>query len=318
MIKLVMCVSVYLLLEAGNVYAQALRVAVAANFAEPLKELATAFERTTGHQITIISGSSGKLHAQIVRGAPFDVFLSADTQKPRALIEQGIATCAFTYARGQLVLLVSKKALARAGTSAWLEWLNAPSAKRIALANPLVAPYGIAAQQVLERMSDTADTNQHNAQHKALASKKTQFINAENISQVAHYVNNRSVDAGFIAASLLPSIKGETITPLTNAVHWRGMRHWWLWDIPEEMYSAILQQGVILPRANAEVANAFRQFLLSAQAQAILRANWGYLMITPDDEPMVCNQKSAHLLCCGERSSADWRVNADKVQYVES
>lgn len=284
MTKLLACVSVYLFLAAGSVYAETLRIAVAANFAEPLKQLASAFERTTGHRVTIISGSSGKLYAQIVRGAPFDMFLSADTLKPRALVKQGIAKHLFTYARGQLVLLVSKKALTQAGTPAWVEWLNARSVKRIAIANPIVAPYGIAAQQILERFS----------RHTSTAHTGTLLVNAENVSQVGHYVKNYSVDAGFVAASLLPLFDGPN-TALSGSLfsghefsdgsrsRWVDATHWWLWYIPERAYSAILQQGVILPRANIEVANAFRQFLLSTHVQTALRTDWGYLSI-PDDK----------------------------------
>lgn len=279
-LRLLGFVSIYGFMGVLCATAETLRVAVAANFAGPLEYLAPAFERNTGHRLSIISGSSGKLYAQIVKGAPFDVFLSADTVKPQALVERAIATEVFTYARGQLVFLINNDVLSQANTANLSAWLNSGQAKRIAIANPNVAPYGFAAKELLAALTFHASDIARN-------DLNTTLINAENISQVGHYINSHSVDAGFIAASLLPAMKIEVMAPVGEDMRWVNSSNWWLWFAASDQYPAILQQGVILPRANKKAAIAFRDFLLSQQVQQQLRTRWGYLSLSIKQTPVT-------------------------------
>ena len=135
---------------AANVQAAEIKVAVASNFANTLKEIAAEFQKDTGHQLAITPGATGKFYAQISNGAPFDVFLSADDETPRKLVQEGkaIAASQFTYAIGRLALwspspdLVDKNA----------DILKTDKFKYIAIANAKVAPYGQAAVQTMQKL----------------------------------------------------------------------------------------------------------------------------------------------------------------------
>lgn len=279
--KFMMRASLFFLLFAPYAFADTVRVAVAANFAAPLKDLALGFERKTGHRVQVISGSSGKLYAQIIQGAPFDLFLSADTIKPLALVEQGKACSVFTYAQGQLVVFVSKRILPQASMLAFKAWLNSAAPKRIAIANPSVAPYGQAAQALLcNWLADTGhmthvnhgDLGCHTASH-------IKLIHAENISQVAHYVKSGSVDVGFMAASLLPfkAVESNSKMHQSTEPNWQRVTGGWLLWLPAKSYKEIIQQGVILPSAKQLAAQALSDYLLSDEVQLHLQHKWYYL-----------------------------------------
>lgn len=285
MTAFLMRVSLLFVLIAPNAFADTLRVAVAANFAAPLKDLAFDFERKTGHRVQVISGSSGKLYAQIIQSAPFDLFLSADTLKPLALVEQGKANTVFTYARGQLVIFVSKRVLPQASTPAFMAWLNSAAPKRIAIANPNVAPYGQAAATLLAQWMANAGDVDHlgYADSRRYRASNTKVIHAENISQVAHYVKSGSVEVGFMAASLLPfkavklHLSKDTAQDKLGESNWQRVANGWLWWPPVQSYDAIIQQGVILPGAKQSVAQAFSDYLLSDEVQLHLQRHWQYL-----------------------------------------
>jgi len=133
-----------------RVQAAELHVAVAANFFGPLQKLAPMFEQASGNQLLISSGSSGQLYTQIKQGAPFDVFLSADSEKPQLLENEGLAIAGsrFTYAVGALVLWSAKPGLVDNSGKV----LQAQQYRFIGVANPQTAPYGTAAQQVLTKL----------------------------------------------------------------------------------------------------------------------------------------------------------------------
>jgi len=172
-------------LSSNIVRAETLRIAVASNFLKTAQNLAHQFESQTQHKVQISSGSSGKLYLQISKGAPFDLFLSADTQKPHELVENGLAQAdsVQTYALGKLLLWLKS-----CDKPVELSLLTASKIKRIALANPKLAPYGSASQQFLIK--------------KQLWSKlKSKIVFPENISQVSQLAKIGVVDAAFIAAS---------------------------------------------------------------------------------------------------------------------
>lgn len=148
-------------------------IAVAANFAAPVKKIAAIFEQKTGHKIRISVGSSGKIYVQIINGAPFDAFLSADQQKPTQLsgTDLAVKNSQYTYATGRLVL-----------------WMPSESSEILAFANPKTAPYGLAAQQVMK--NETFFDQQ-----------PRKIIMGENVTQTFQFVNSGAADMGFVALS---------------------------------------------------------------------------------------------------------------------
>ncbi len=139
-----------LLLAAPAARAGEVVAAVAANFAAVMARLEPAFEQASGHQLTVVLGSSGKFLQQIQHGAPFDVLLSADAERPDALAKSGLGVPAsrFTYAIGRLTLW-SPDATAFSDGSVYLK---AGAFRHLSIANPAVAPYGVAAQRTLEQL----------------------------------------------------------------------------------------------------------------------------------------------------------------------
>ncbi|MGA1072101.1 MAG: molybdate ABC transporter substrate-binding protein [Pseudohongiellaceae bacterium] len=235
-----------LILAPVSCLAEQALVAVASNFSAPARAIVSAFERETGHSVRLSQGSSGKLYAQILNGAPFDLFLSADSEKPTLLIEAGLAVedSQRTYAFGALALWASKE-----GVLINAETLRAGNFSRLAQANPRLAPYGLAAQQVINRLALTD----------ALAEKQ---VTGENISQAYQFVTTGNAELGFVALSQVMNGDGPI----------RGS----LWRVPQELYDPIAQDAVLLNRAlNNIAAQEFMRFLMSAEANGIL-ANYGY------------------------------------------
>lgn len=161
---------------------QPLSIAVAANFAAPLNSLLPEFEARTGIATRVTVGSSGALFAQIQHGAPFDLFLSADSVRPQALVTAGTVNAAqvYTYAIGQLALVGKVTGLA--------DPLLLQPATRIAIADPALAPYGRAASQLL----------QASGHWQALAGR---LIRGTNIQQTLQFWQTGNVDVAFVAAS---------------------------------------------------------------------------------------------------------------------
>ncbi|WP_286233652.1 molybdate ABC transporter substrate-binding protein [Thalassotalea sediminis] len=232
------------------IHAEQLRIAVASNFILPMKALIKAYEKEHNHLVQASYGSSGKLFAQITHGAPFDIFLSADQEKPRSLVESSFAEPSnhFTYAQGSLVLW-SKKRFAEKSLT---EILTSENYLRIALANPKVAPYGMAAQSVLDKLALTEST-------------KAKWVMGENISQVFSFVAFGSVELGFVANSqLIGKNSGGQV-----------------WQIDAALYPPIKQDAVLLNKAkDKNTAIKFWQFLRSDKARDIIQS-FGYVTFSP-------------------------------------
>jgi molybdate transport system substrate-binding protein len=241
-------------IAARAIAAERVAVAAAANLVYVLEPLDTAFARTDpGVVVSREIGASGNLVAQIAQGAPYDVFLSADLEFPQKLVAAGAAdgSSLVTFAVGKLVLWTLRPGLDLASIEAVV---RDPAVVRIALANPRAAPYGRAAEEVLAKLGLSA-----------AAGPKLVF--GENISQTAQYVASGSVDAGFVALSLVRS-------PKLND-HGR-----WL-EISPALY-APLEQGAVLTRRGAAnpAARRYLKFLQSAGARDILK-RFGYAVPQP-------------------------------------
>ena len=223
--------------------ADTLQVAVAANFTEAAKEVAVAFEAETGEQVVLSFGSTGQLYAQIEQAAPFDLFLAADEARPRLAIEKGLADAGsqITYAQGRLVLWS-----ADAGLIKGPETLEAGAFQRLAIANPVTAPYGAAAMEILVALN-VADR------------LEPKLVEGASISQTYQFVASGNAELGFIALSQV-------------AASTKGSR----WRPPQSLYTPIKQDAVVLSRArNKERAQAFLTFLKGDTARIII-ARFGY------------------------------------------
>jgi molybdate transport system substrate-binding protein len=222
-------------------------VAVAANFTAPMQKIARDFERESGHKAVLSFGSTGSLYAQIKNGAPYQVFLSADDKAPQKAEEDGLSErgARFTYAIGKLVLW-SKKA--DFGDKKG-EILKSGRFERIAIANPKLAPYGAAAEEVIQRMGLT----------EALKGK---LVQGENITQTHQFIATENAALGFIALS---------------QVYADGMiKEGSAWIVPASMHAPIRQDAVLLKTGKGQpAAEALIQYLKGKQAQAIIRS-FGY------------------------------------------
>ena len=222
-------------------------LAVAANFKPAMEALEPTFEAATGHDIKIVYGSTGKLYAQIVNGAPFDVFLAADAARPARLALEGRAVpgARFTYALGRLALIAADEA------APVRDRLLQGRYRRLAVANPALAPYGVAAMQVLERLGV-----------REASAKK--IVLGENIGQAFAFVHAGGADLGFVALSqILQTDAGDDAR---------------YWTPPAALYDPIRQDAILLAagRDNA-AARAFLDYLQSAPARAVIeRAGYDF------------------------------------------
>jgi len=227
--------------------AHELKIAAASDLKFALKEITAAFEKqNTDVKITISDKSSGVLYEQLANGAPFDIFLSADIQYPRKLVEQdlAIADSEFLYAHGHLVLWVVNDSSLDLG-SGDLAVLANPSINKIAIANPKVAPYGRAAEAALKN-SEVYDQ------------VESRLVLGENVSQTAQFIESGAADIGIIALSLASS----------PAMKEKGRYA----SIPEGSYPPLEQGGVIMKRCeHPEAARKFCDFVRSEEGGVILR-----------------------------------------------
>jgi molybdate transport system substrate-binding protein len=232
------------LMLGGAAMAGETKVAVAANFTEAAREIAARFKARTGHDATLSFGSSGQFYAQIANGAPYEVFLSADVERPRKAEAEGLAVpgSRFTYATGRLVLF--------SGTPGLVDPKGAVLAKggfdKLAIADPKAAPYGQAAIETLTRLK----------LHDAL---RPRIVTGASITQTFQYVQTGAAELGFVALSQVIDEKG-------------GSR----WLVPSTDHAPIQQQAVLLKTGqNSAAAKAFVAFLKSGEAKAIIR-RYGY------------------------------------------
>lgn len=220
------------------------QVAVAANFTEPAREIAAAFKARTGDAAALSFGSSGQFFAQMAHGAPYEVFLSADAERPQAAEREGlgVAGTRFTYAVGRLVLYSKTPGLADGGAAA----LKAGRFAKLAIADPALAPYGAAAVQTLTRIG----------LYKAL---KPKIVQGASIAQAFQFVDSGAAELGFVALSQVAGVAG-------------GSR----WIVPQADHASIEQQAILMqPGRGSAAAKAFLAFLKSPQAVAIIR-KYGY------------------------------------------
>ncbi len=235
-------IAVLLLLLSLPASADRLNIAVAANFYGTALQLAENFERNSGVEVTLIKGSSGKLATQIRQGAPFDLFLSADTDKPRALIDSGLALReSYTvYAYGQLVLYSKRYAIDAPLT----DFLRREDIRTLAIANPKLAPYGKAAEAVLATLGLSDFPGQTR-------------LAAENVAHALLYVDLGSADAGFVAQSLL--IEHDDIDPARALV------------VNPALYPPIAQALVIANKGNRAAAQRFIDYLQQPASRELLK-----------------------------------------------
>ena len=228
--------------------ADEIQAAVATNFHNPFRAVVKQFEKKTGHKVIIISGSTGKLYAQIVHGAPFDIFLAADDLRPRLLIQEGRAVSGtqYSYAFGKITLWSPNLNLISGSVESTLRKKNF---SHIAIANPATAPYGKAALQTLEKLG----------QWDLL---KPFMVQGENIGQTFQFVFSKNAELGFVALS-------QVLDPKNSQ---KGKRI----DIPSEYYDPIKQDIVILTRGeNNTGAMDLWRFLKSDQAKQTIKKH-GY------------------------------------------
>jgi molybdate transport system substrate-binding protein len=220
-----------------------INVAVAANFTEAAKEIAAAFERKTGNKVLLSFGSSGQFYTQITQDAPFQVFLSADQERPEKAVAEGFAVpdSRFTYAVGKLVLW-SRDPKVVTGP----DTLKQGAFSKIAIANPTTAPYGAAAIETMKALNV----------YDALQPK---IVQGNNIAQTFQFIDTGNAELGFVALSQVVD-RSE------------GSR----WLVSANLYAPIKQDAVLLKKgAGNEAAKAFLAFLKGPEAAAV-EVKFGY------------------------------------------
>ncbi len=230
-------------LLAGAACAGKTHIAVAANFTDPAKEISAAFKQRTGHDAVLSFGSSGQLYAEITHDAPFQIMLSADTERPRKLVEDGlgVADSRFTYAIGRLVLWSTDPQLVHGE-----ETLRSAAFGKLAICDPAAAPYGAAAVETMSSLQ-------------LYDSLKPKLVQGANITQAFQFVATGNADLGFVALSQLAGSQ-------------RGSR----WMVPQNLYAPIRQDAVLMrTAAGSEAAVAFMAFLKGPEAAAII-TRYGY------------------------------------------
>ena len=228
-------------------HADQVNVAVAANFVAPMKKISHDFERETGHQLRISTGSTGSFYAQIKNGAPFHVLLAADDETPLKIENEGLGVTGsrFTYAIGKLVLWSKKPGF----VDAHGEVLRSGRFDKIAISNPKLAPYGAAAITALDKMG----------LRERIAPK---IAEGSNITQTFQFVSSENAQLGFIALSQV----------YENGRIKEGSG----WVVPSSMHAPIQQDAVLLnPGKNNAAAAALLQYLQGDQAKAVIRS-FGY------------------------------------------
>lgn len=242
-----MLLAVISIMLAVPAMAAEVNVAVAANFTAPMKQIVAEFEKETGHKAVLSFGASGKFYAQIKNGAPFQLLLSADDEKPIQLVKDGlgVADSRFTYAVGTLVLWSPKAGFVDAKGDVLGKGLY----NKLAIANPKLAPYGVAAMEVLTKQG-------------LLTAVTPKFVQGENISQTFQFVSSGNAELGFVALSQV--MKEGKITSGSA------------WIVPGRLHTPIRQDAVLLSSGkDNSAARALLGYLKSDKAKKIIRS-YGY------------------------------------------
>lgn len=235
----------------GPLAADEIRVAVASNFADAIQEISRAYEEERGHRVLLSFGSTGKHYAQIRNGAPFDVFFAADVRRPELLEEEGIARpgSRFTYAIGRVVLWSPDSGLVDSAGKV----LADGDFRYLSIANPRLAPYGKAAEQVMKA-------------HRVWEVLQGRMVRGENIGQAFQFVHSGNAELGFVALSQIK----KPGAPFEGSS----------WLLPQSLYVPIKQQAVLLSEDG--VARDFLEFTRNSErAREIIRA-YGYGLVDAD------------------------------------
>lgn len=225
----------------SNAQTERVTVAVAANFALPMAELEALFEASGTHELTLVSGSTGQLYAQIVNGAPYDVFLSADRERPRRLTEAGLGNAPFAYALGRLALWTREPLYTGELT---VDVLHEGNFRRLAIANPRLAPYGVAARELLQ------STN-------LWEPLQEKIVLGENVGQAFAMAETRNAELGLVALSAAVAYSGSAAYVA----------------VPSVYHSPIRQDAILLHQGqDNSAALAFIGFLQGADARRIIAA----------------------------------------------
>ena len=222
-------------------------VAVASNFTAPMQQIAAQFEQDTGHKAQLSFGATGKFYAQIAHGAPFGVLLAADDSTPEKIAREGLGDGAtrFTYAVGRLVLWSRQADYVDAEGKV----LQQTDWRHIAIANPRLAPYGLAAMQTLDKLGLTAQV-------------QPRFVQGENIGQTYQFVASGNAPLGFVA--------------LSQVMEGGRLREGSAWMVPAGMHAPIRQDAIVLkPAQGNAAAAALMQYLRGPKARAIIQS-YGY------------------------------------------
>jgi molybdate transport system substrate-binding protein len=236
-----------LALCAFTVHAGEVRIATAANFTAPMKLIATYFERDTGHTTKLSFGATGQLFAHISHGAPFDVLIAGDESTPQQLIAigLGVADSSFTYAIGTLVLWSVNPTLINNSS----QILYSGKFEKIAIASPTLAPYGLAAMQVIKQLGVTSMVT-------------PKLVEGASIGQTFQFVASGNASLGFVALSQVSS----------NGVIQKGSA----WMVPASLHAPIRQDAVLLTAGkDNHAAKAFLTYMRSDTAAAVIR-HFGY------------------------------------------
>jgi molybdate transport system substrate-binding protein len=228
-------------------FAAEVQVAVAANFTAPMKVIAAQFEQDTGHKVLASYGATGKFYAQIQNGAPFDILLAADDETPARLDKENATApqSRFTYAIGKLVLWSPKEGVVDAKG----DILKTGKFDHIAVANPKLAPYGLAAQETLQKLN-------------LFTTLQPKFVTGENIGQTYQFVASAATPLGFVAMS--------------QVYEDNQLKSGSAWVVSSTMYSPIRQDAVVLTRgAGKPAVTAFIRYLKGDKAKAVIRS-YGY------------------------------------------
>jgi len=220
------------------------QVAVAANFTEPAKEIAAAFKAATGHTAILSFGSSGQFYAQMAHGAPYEVFLSADADRPKKAEQDGLGVpgARFTYAIGRLVLYSKTPGLVDPAGAV----LSGGGFQKLSIADPAAAPYGVAAVQTMRKLG-------------VYDRVKPKIVQGSSITQAYQFVDTGAAEIGFVALSQVIEKPG-------------GSR----WLVPTTDHAPINQQAILLYTGEKNVAaKAFLTFLKSPAALQIIK-HYGY------------------------------------------
>lgn len=232
---------------ATQAQADAISVAVAANFTAPMQKIAQAFAQDTGHQARLAFGSTGSLYAQIKNGAPFDLLLAADDETPERLEKEGLGVegTRFTYAIGKLVLWSKDATLVDANG----EVLRKGHFDKLAIANPKTAPYGAAALQTLTALG-------------LAQGLQAKLVQGESVGQTLQFVSSGNAALGFVALSQV-WVDGKI-----------GQGSAWV--VPEALYAPLKQDALLLTGAKDKpAAQALLRYLRGERARTILKS-YGY------------------------------------------